>query len=62
MLGGRAPAALAGDATTESDLALVQRRELAALEQAYATPEHREAVAAFSQALLVNPRLEQRRK
>jgi 2-(1,2-epoxy-1,2-dihydrophenyl)acetyl-CoA isomerase len=32
---------------TESDLALVQRRELAALEQAYATPEHREAVAAF---------------
>lgn len=32
---------------TEPDLALVQRRELAALERAYATPEHREAVAAF---------------
>jgi enoyl-CoA hydratase/carnithine racemase len=32
---------------TESDLALVQRRELAALELAYATPEHREAIAAF---------------
>ncbi len=32
---------------TESDLAVVQRRELAALELAYATPEHREAIAAF---------------
>ncbi len=32
---------------SESDLALVQSRELAALEHAYATPEHREAVAAF---------------
>ncbi len=32
---------------TESDLALVQRRELAALELAYATAEHREAIAAF---------------
>ena len=32
---------------TETDLALVQRRELTALDQAYATPEHREAVAAF---------------
>ena len=32
---------------TESDLALVQQRELTALKQAYATPEHREAVAAF---------------
>ncbi len=35
------------DNGTESDLSLVQRRELAALEQAYATPEHREAIAAF---------------
>jgi 2-(1,2-epoxy-1,2-dihydrophenyl)acetyl-CoA isomerase len=32
---------------TESDPAAVQRREMAALEQAYRTPEHREAVAAF---------------
>jgi 2-(1,2-epoxy-1,2-dihydrophenyl)acetyl-CoA isomerase len=31
----------------ETDLDLVQRREMAALEQAYATPEHHEAVAAF---------------
>jgi 2-(1,2-epoxy-1,2-dihydrophenyl)acetyl-CoA isomerase len=31
----------------ESDLALVQQRELAALKQAYTTPEHREAVSAF---------------
>lgn len=31
----------------EPDLALVQRRELAALDEAYRTPEHREAVAAF---------------
>ena len=31
----------------ESDLALVQQRELAALNQAYTTPEHREAVSAF---------------
>jgi len=32
---------------TESDLATVQRRESAALEAAYRTPEHREAVTAF---------------
>lgn len=32
---------------SERDLAEVQRRELAALELAYQTPEHREAVAAF---------------
>jgi 2-(1,2-epoxy-1,2-dihydrophenyl)acetyl-CoA isomerase len=32
---------------TDSDPAAVQRRELAALEDAYRTPEHREAVAAF---------------
>ena len=32
---------------TEPDLAEVQRRELRALDEAYATPEHREAVAAF---------------
>jgi 2-(1,2-epoxy-1,2-dihydrophenyl)acetyl-CoA isomerase len=32
---------------TEPDLALVQRRELTALDQAYQTPEHHEAVAAF---------------
>lgn len=32
---------------TESDLERVQRRELAALGEAYATAEHREAVAAF---------------
>lgn len=32
---------------TEPDLALVQTRELTALRQAYQTPEHREAVAAF---------------
>lgn len=32
---------------TDPDLAAVQRRELAALEAAYRTPEHREAVAAF---------------
>jgi enoyl-CoA hydratase/carnithine racemase len=31
----------------ESDLTAVQRREIAALEQAYRTPEHREAVTAF---------------
>lgn len=31
----------------ETDLRLVQRRELELLDQAYATPEHREAVAAF---------------
>lgn len=31
----------------ESDLDLVQRRELEALHQAYASPDHREAVAAF---------------
>lgn len=31
----------------EADLGLVQQRELAALKQAYATPEHREAVSAF---------------
>lgn len=35
------------DNGSESDLSLVQRRELAALEVAYTTPEHREAVAAF---------------
>ena len=32
---------------SETDLAGVQRRELGALEQAYRTPEHREAVQAF---------------
>ncbi len=32
---------------TESDLALVQRRELTLLRDAYATDEHREAIAAF---------------
>lgn len=32
---------------TEGDLDRVQRRELEALEQAYRTPEHREAVTAF---------------
>jgi enoyl-CoA hydratase/carnithine racemase len=32
---------------TEGDLATVQRREGAALETAYRTPEHREAVTAF---------------
>ena len=32
---------------SESDLELVQRRELEALERAYRTPEHREAVDAF---------------
>lgn len=32
---------------SEADLGAVQRRELAALEVAYRTPEHREAVAAF---------------
>jgi 2-(1,2-epoxy-1,2-dihydrophenyl)acetyl-CoA isomerase len=32
---------------TEPDLALVQRRELTALSEAYQTPEHHEAVAAF---------------
>jgi len=35
------------DNGSEVDLRLVQRRELAALEQAYATSEHREAIAAF---------------
>ncbi len=34
---------------SEPDLALVQRRELAALDEAYRTPEHHEAVAAFSE-------------
>ena len=32
---------------SETDTAAVQGRELAALEAAYRTPEHREAVAAF---------------
>ena len=32
---------------TETDTAVVQQREVAALQQAYATPEHKEAVAAF---------------
>ena len=31
----------------EVDTRAVQRRELEALQQAYATPEHKEAVAAF---------------
>jgi enoyl-CoA hydratase/carnithine racemase len=31
----------------DSDTAAVQRREMAALEEAYRTPEHKEAVAAF---------------
>jgi len=31
----------------ETDTAVVQQREVAALQQAYATPEHKEAVAAF---------------
>ena len=31
----------------ETDTTAVQRREVAALQQAYATPEHKEAVAAF---------------
>lgn len=34
---------------SEPDLALVQQRELAALDEAYRTPEHREAVAAFKE-------------
>lgn len=34
---------------SEPDLALVQRRELTALDEAYRTPEHREAVAAFTE-------------
>lgn len=33
----------------EPDLALVQRREIAALDEAYQTAEHREAVAAFTE-------------
>jgi enoyl-CoA hydratase/carnithine racemase len=32
---------------SETDLALVQQREMTLLQQAYATPEHKEAVAAF---------------
>jgi 2-(1,2-epoxy-1,2-dihydrophenyl)acetyl-CoA isomerase len=32
---------------SETDLNLVQRRELTALDHAYTTPEHREAIAAF---------------
>ena len=32
---------------TEPDTAVVQRRELAKLEEAYTSPEHKEAVAAF---------------
>ena len=32
---------------TDGDFARVQRRELEALEVAYTTPEHREAVQAF---------------
>ena len=32
---------------SDADFAAVQRREIAALEQAYRTPEHREAVQAF---------------
>ena len=31
----------------ESDLSLVQKREMAALQVAYASPEHKEAIAAF---------------
>lgn len=34
---------------SEPDLALVQQRELTALDQAYRTPEHHEAVAAFTE-------------
>jgi len=34
---------------TESDLVEVQRRELSALKQAYASDEHREAIAAFTE-------------
>lgn len=34
---------------SEPDLALVQQRELAALDLAYRTPEHHEAVAAFTE-------------
>lgn len=34
---------------SEPDLALVQQRELAALDEAYRTPEHREAIAAFTE-------------
>lgn len=34
---------------TEGDAAVVQRRELERLEQAYATPEHREAIEAFKE-------------
>lgn len=33
--------------TEETDLNIVQRREIAALEEAFRTPEHREAVDAF---------------
>ena len=33
----------------ETDLALVQQREVTALEEAYRTPEHREAIAAFAE-------------
>lgn len=33
----------------EPDLALVEQRELDLLQQAYATPEHREAIAAFTE-------------
>lgn len=34
---------------SEPDLGLVQRRELTALDEAYRTPEHHEAVAAFTE-------------
>ena len=34
---------------TDTDLRAVQRRELERLGEAYATPEHREAVAAFTE-------------
>lgn len=40
------------DNGTESDLTLVQRRELTALAKAYETPEHHEAVAAFMERRL----------
>ena len=43
----RAVKALLTENAAETDLAVAQKREMAALQQAYESPEHKEAIAAF---------------
>jgi enoyl-CoA hydratase/carnithine racemase len=43
----RAVKALLTENAAETDLAVAQRREMAALQAAYESPEHKEAIAAF---------------